>query len=214
MAVSKPKPKEMFILPSTLLFDREGTKDKSAEIAVAAFLSWISEAHGKNFVAIKIDIIAKNLGWSKRKTIDVLKRLEKGGYIIVERRTPLPNRYRLAWSPALPSPTSPQATEASPATSNPETTAPTSPQSSNPQSSAIPQHFIDSIEDRFRQIEGKMNHIEATIKGIHDHLGKDLKDFLNNLSKSVSEVKKEIRQIKKSTTPPSASADMTKPGKR
>ena len=98
------KRETLIAIPASIFRRRADVKDTSDEVALAALLSWLVDTHKQGFTETKTEVFATSLGWSKRKTVDVLKRLERNGYITIERQTPMPSRYRLCWSPAQPPP--------------------------------------------------------------------------------------------------------------
>ena len=98
------KRETLITIPASIFRRRADVKDTSDEVALAALLSWLVDTHKQGFTETKTEVFATSLGWSKRKTVDVLKRLERNGYITIERQTPMPSRYRLCWSPAQPPP--------------------------------------------------------------------------------------------------------------
>ena len=98
------KRETLITIPASIFSRRADVKDTSDEVALAALLSWLVDTHKQGFTETKTEVFATSLGWSKRKTVDVLKRLERNGYITIERQTPMPSRYRLCWSPAQPPP--------------------------------------------------------------------------------------------------------------
>ena len=98
------KRETLITIPASIFSRRADVKDTSDEVALAALLSWLVDTHKQGFTETKTEVFATSLGWSKRKTVDVLKRLERNGYITIERQTPMPSRYRLCWSPTPPPP--------------------------------------------------------------------------------------------------------------
>lgn len=164
-----PTHKDMFALPASLFVNRASTKDKSAEIAVAALLSWNS--CGQSFVEAKTETIAKTLGWSKRKAIEVLKRLERNGYITIERRPPSTSYYHLSWlshlSPpsTLPAalPTTPlQSPTTPPTTPSPNTELQNLSSPTDQQPASVPNPL--TIEDRLITNEEGIKKLSSTMK--------------------------------------------------
>ncbi len=87
--------RETITIPASIFHNNTNTKDRSAEVALLALLTWLAEMAGQDFTETPVETFAKTIGWSKRKTVGVLKRLEQGKKVLIERRPPLPSRYRV-----------------------------------------------------------------------------------------------------------------------
>ena len=211
LVMATPTHKHTLTIPASLLSDRASTKDKSAEIAVAAVLSWIADSCGQSFVEAKTETIAKSLGWSKRKAVEVLKRLERNSYITVEHRPPSANYYHLPWLSHLsPPPTSPHP-QAQPATPIPPP--------ANSQPNLHPNSLHTSAGDHSQAlelaIENRITKLEKTTKNhkvIFSKIYTTLESILERLNTTPSDEQTSI--VVDITTPTPTSADVQKPSER